>query len=101
MNIENVHIETASREIRKNFEDKWVREDELFELFYIVLKLERTEDKRSERNLLGYLENRMLLETNPYRDPKLKIFKLTKKSLNIILTFYTMIYMGSHHNRRI
>ncbi len=61
MNIENVHIETACGEIRKYFEEKWVGEDELLELFYLILKIKKTQTKRSERNLIEYLSKIRLL----------------------------------------
>ncbi len=95
MNIENVHISTARKEIRKNFEEKWVGEDELLELLYLILKIDRTEDKRSEKNLLEYLESRVLLESNLYQDHNSNKFKLTEKGLDLLLEFYTMIYRGN------
>lgn len=95
MNIKNVHIETASTEIRKNFEEKWVEEKEILELLYLILKIKRTSGKHSERNLLEYLENRYLLKTNLYQDQQLKRYKLTMEGLDLLLQFYTMIYMGN------
>ena len=87
MNIENVHIETACNEIRKNFKEKWVREDDLIELFYLILKIKKTENKRSERHLIKYLERRRLLEIHRYRHKNLgskEAYKLTEKFLDLL-----------------
>lgn len=87
----DVHESVAVEEI-KEFEEKWIGEDELFKLFY-GLKMKKTENKVNERNIIHYFVTNRLIETKEvFRITK---FKITKEGLRILEHFYIMIYLGT------